>query len=235
MLEVRNLTVSYGAITALRDVSIDVRQGEVVTLIGANGAGKTTLVKSISGLLPKTKGSVAFRGKDITNTAAHEITRHGVVHVPEGRKLVPSMTVEENLRCGAYCRDDADEIEVNLARIMQRFPRLGERRKQLAVTMSGGERQMLAIGRALMAKPDLLILDEPSLGLAPILIDEVFQIVRDLKAEGRTILLIEQNALEALGCSDRGYVLRVGEIIMSGNSSELAEDDKLRTAYLGIH
>jgi branched-chain amino acid transport system ATP-binding protein len=235
MLEVRNLTIGYGAITAVRDVSLEVKEGEVVTLIGANGAGKTTLVKSISGLLAKVSGSIVFRGRDITNAPAHEIARSGIVHVPEGRRLVPSMTVEENLRCGAYCRTDGDRIEADLVKVMNRFPRLGERRRQSAVTMSGGERQMLAIGRALMADPALLILDEPSLGLAPILVDEVFEIIRELKAEGKTILLIEQNALEALNCSDRGYVLRVGEVVMRGNSAELAQDERLRTAYLGIH
>jgi branched-chain amino acid transport system ATP-binding protein len=235
MLEVSNLTVRYGAINAVRDVSLSVRVGEVVTLIGANGAGKTSIVKALSGLVPKAAGKATFRGKDITSIPAHEVTRLGLIHVPEGRKLVPNMTVEENLMCGAFCRNDKPEIVADIDRVMTRFPRLRERRAQVAGTMSGGERQMLAIGRALMARPELLILDEPSLGLAPLLVDEVFNIVREFKGEGKTILLIEQNALEALNASDRAYVLRVGEIAMQGKSSELANDEGLRQAYLGVH
>lgn len=235
MLEVQDLTVKYSAVTAIRNVTVRISRGEVVTLIGANGAGKTSLVKAISGLLPKVSGTITFRGADITRHPAHTITRLGLIHVPEGRKLVPSMTVEENLRCGAYCRNDKPEIEEDLERIVTRFPRLKERFSQHAATMSGGERQMLAIGRALMARPDLLILDEPSLGLAPLMVDEVFNVVRELKAEGKTILLIEQSAMEALSCSDRGYVMRVGEIVMQGRASDLLEDEELRRAYLGAH
>jgi branched-chain amino acid transport system ATP-binding protein len=235
MLEVHNLTVRYGAISAVRDVSLLVHEGEVVTLIGANGAGKTSIVKALSGLLPKAGGEAIFRGTNITSLPAYEVTRLGLIHVPEGRKLVPTMTVEENLRCGAFRRSDKKEILADLDRVMTRFPRLRERRQQVAGTMSGGERQMLAIGRALMARPELLILDEPSLGLAPLFVDEVFAIIRELKAEGKTILLIEQNALEALAASDRAYVLRVGEIAMQGKSSELAHDEGLRHAYLGVH
>jgi branched-chain amino acid transport system ATP-binding protein len=234
MLEVAGLTVKYGAVTAIRGVSLHVAKGEVVTLIGANGAGKTTLVKAVSGLLPKAGGEVAFRGRSIHREAAHRITRLGLIHVPEGRKLVPSMTVEENLRCGAYCRDDRVGIEQDLDRILVRFPRLKERYAQHAATMSGGERQMLAIGRALMARPELLILDEPSLGLAPLMVEEVFNIIRELKSEGKTILLIEQSAMEALACSDRGYVMRVGEVVMEGRASQLLDDDGLRRAYLGV-
>jgi branched-chain amino acid transport system ATP-binding protein len=235
MLEVRNLTVRYGAISAVRDISLTVNAGEVVTLIGANGAGKTSIVKALSGLVPKAAGMVIFRDVDITALPAHKVTRLGLVHVPEGRKLVPTMTVEENLMCGAFCRNDKPEILADIGRVMVRFPRLQERRKQVAGTMSGGERQMLAIGRALMARPELLILDEPSLGLAPLLVDEVFNMIRELKGEGKTILLIEQNAVEALDVSDRAYVLRVGEIAMQGNSSDLATDEGLRHAYLGVH
>jgi branched-chain amino acid transport system ATP-binding protein len=235
MLEVNNMTVKYSAVTALRDVTIRISKGEVVTLIGANGAGKTSLVKAVSGLLPKASGTVTFRGGDITRHPAHKITRLGLIHVPEGRKLVPDMTVEENLRCGAYCRDDKAEIERDLEKIVTRFPRLKERYSQHAATMSGGERQMLAIGRALMAKPELLILDEPSLGLAPLMVDEVFNVVRELKAEGKTILLIEQSAMEALSCSDRGYVMRVGDIVMQGPAADLLQDEELRRAYLGAH
>lgn len=235
MLEVRDLSVRYGAISALRGVSISVHQGEVVTLIGANGAGKTTLVKAISGLLPKAGGQVLFRDEDISRLPAHQVTRRGLIHVPEGRKLVPSMTVEENLRCGAFCRSDKAGIAADLDRIVTRFPRLKERWGQYAATMSGGERQMLAIGRALMARPTLLVLDEPSLGLAPIMVDEVFEIIGELKAEGKTILLIEQSAVEALACSDRAYVLRVGETVMQGASKDLINDQALREAYLGVH
>jgi branched-chain amino acid transport system ATP-binding protein len=235
MLEVRNLTVCYGAITAVRDVSLAVNAGEVVTLIGANGAGKTSIVKALSGLVPKAAGMATFRGVDITALPAHEVTRLGLVHVPEGRKLVPNMTVEENLMCGAFCRHDKREIIADIERVMTRFPRLHERRQQVAGTMSGGERQMLAIGRALIARPELLILDEPSLGLAPLLVDEVFNIILELKGEGKTILLIEQNAVEALHVWDRAYVLRVGAIAMQGKSSDLANDESLRRAYLGVH
>ncbi|MDP3692424.1 ABC transporter ATP-binding protein [Bradyrhizobium sp.] len=235
MLDVENLTVSYGAISAVRNVSITVRAGEVVTLIGANGAGKTSIVKALSGIVPKASGTTKFRDADISTLPAHEITRRGLIHVPEGRKLVPSMTVEENLLCGAYCRSDKQEIAADLDAVMMRFPRLRERRRQIAGTMSGGERQMLAIGRGLMARPELLILDEPSLGLAPLLVEEVFNIIAGLKREGKTILLIEQNALEALYSSDRAYVLRVGEVVMSGLSSQLAEDPELRRAYLGVN
>lgn len=235
MLDVKNLTVSYGAISAVRNVSIEVKTGEVVTLIGANGAGKTSIVKALSGIVPKASGTTKFRDADISTLPAHEITRRGLIHVPEGRKLVPSMTVEENLLCGAYCRSDKQEIASDLDAVMTRFPRLRERRRQTAGTMSGGERQMLAIGRGLMARPELLILDEPSLGLAPLLVEEVFSIIAGLKREGKTILLIEQNALEALNSSDRAYVLRVGEVVMSGLSSQLAEDPELRRAYLGVN
>ncbi len=235
MLDVQDLTVSYGAIRAVRNVSLTVKAGEVVTLIGANGAGKTSIVKALSGIVPKASGRARFGDTDISSLPAHEITRLGLVHVPEGRKLVPTMSVEENLMCGAYCRSDKAEIAADLDRVMTRFPRLRERRRQVAGTMSGGERQMLAIGRGLMARPELLILDEPSLGLAPLLVEEVFNIIAGLKREGKTILLIEQNALEALNSSDRAYVLRVGEVVMSGRSSDLAENPELRRAYLGVN
>jgi branched-chain amino acid transport system ATP-binding protein len=235
MLEISDLTVQYGAISAVRNITITVGKGEVVTLIGANGAGKTSIVKAVSGIVAKSGGRTKFRDKDITGMPAHEITRLGLIHVPEGRKLVPDMTVEENLMCGAYCRDDRAEIARDLDKVMDRFPRLRERRSQQAATMSGGERQMLAIARALMARPQLLILDEPSLGLAPLLVDEVFNIVRELKSENRTILLIEQNAVEALDASDRAYVLRVGEVVMEGESAKISKDPALREAYLGIH
>jgi branched-chain amino acid transport system ATP-binding protein len=233
-LEINNLTVCYGAINAVRNVSIKVGAGEVVTLIGANGAGKTSIVKAISGLEPKAGGTAWFNDIDITNMPGYEITRRGLIHVPEGRKLVPNMTVEENLLCGAFCRTDRDAVADDMERTMDRFPRLRERRKQVAATMSGGERQMLAIGRALMARPDFLILDEPSLGLAPLLVDDVFRIIGELSSEGKTILLIEQNAMEALNHSHRGYVLRAGEIVMEGRSADLAADPGLRKAFLGV-
>lgn len=234
MLEVDGLTVQYGAIIAVRNISLRVEKGEVVTLIGANGAGKTSIVKAISGLIGRSARSVRFNGADIRTMAAHDITRRGLIHVPEGRKLVPTMTVEENLLCGAFCRSDRQQVAQDLERTMDRFPRLRERRQQVAVTMSGGERQMLAIGRALMARPEFLILDEPSLGLAPLLVDDVFRIIGELSGEGRTILLIEQNAVEALAHSHRGYVLRAGEIVMEGRSADLAADAGLRKAFLGV-
>ena len=234
MLEVAALNVRYGAITAVRDVSLRVEQGEVVTLIGANGAGKTSIVKAISGLVERTAHTLRFKGADIAAMPAHEIARMGLIHVPEGRKLVPNMTVEENLMCGAFCRTDRKQVAQDLEQTMDRFPRLRERRRQVAVTMSGGERQMLAIGRALMARAEFLILDEPSLGLAPLLVEDVFRIIGELSREGKTILLIEQNALEALENSNRAYVLRAGEIVMEGPSDELAADPSLRKAFLGV-
>lgn len=234
MLEVDALEVRYGAISAVRNVSLRVDAGEVVTLIGANGAGKTSIVKAISGLISHQAKAIRFRGAEIGALPAHEITRRGIVHVPEGRKLVPNMSVEENLLCGAFCRDDRAAIRDDLERTMDRFPRLRERRRQVAATMSGGERQMLAIGRALMARPEFLILDEPSLGLAPLLVDEVFRIIGELSREGKTILLIEQNAVEALNSSHRAYILRAGEIVMEGRSADLAADPGLKKAFLGV-
>jgi branched-chain amino acid transport system ATP-binding protein len=234
MLEIRNLSVAYGSITALKGVSLSVQKGEIVTLIGANGAGKTTLVKTIAGILTPKSGEIVFRGEDIAGTEAHVIARRGITLVPEGRRLVPTMTVEENLRCGAFHRNDLKEIEADLEHVMTRFPRLRERRHQIAMTLSGGESQMVALGRGLMARPELLMLDEPSLGLAPKLVDEMFAIIQTLKQEGRTILLIEQRAAEALACADRAYVLRVGEVVMEGPSRKLLQDPALREAYLGM-
>jgi branched-chain amino acid transport system ATP-binding protein len=235
MLELEQVSVSYGSISAVRNVSLHIDDGEVVTLIGANGAGKTTLLKAISRLLGLVTGRIRLAGEDITQTDAHLVARRGIAHVPEGRRLVPNMTVEDNLRCGAFVRSDAEAIEADLERVMDRFPRLRERAAQLAATLSGGERQMVAIGRALMARPKLLMLDEPSLGLAPALVAEVFRIIGELRAEGRTILLIEQNATEALACSDRAYVLRVGEVVAEGSSEEVLRSSALREAYFGMH
>lgn len=234
MLEIHDLAVAYGSISALKRVSLEVRKGEIVTLIGANGAGKTTLVKSIAGLLPARSGRILFRGENLVGREPHLIARNGITLVPEGRRLVPSMSVEENLRCGAFHRKDPAAIEGDLESVMDRFPVLRERRRQLAVTLSGGEAQMVALGRGLMARPDLLMLDEPSLGLAPKLVDEMFSIIQDLKRDGRTILLIEQRAAEALACSDRAYVLRVGEVVMEGPSQQLLHNPSLREAYLGV-
>lgn len=234
MLDITALSVRYGSVTAIRNVSMSVRKGEIVTLIGANGAGKTTLLKTVSGLLSPASGRITFRGQDLVGREPHLIARMGIVHVPEGRKLVPSMTVEENLRCGAYRRRDPEAVEADLEAVLNRFPQLRERTRQQAVTLSGGERQMLAFGRALMARPELLMLDEPSLGLAPLLVEEVFEIIRGLKREGKTILLVEQNAAEALACADRAYVMRVGEVAMEGPSSELLRSPALREAYLGL-
>ena len=234
MLEIRDLAVAYGSILALKNVSLTVNKGEIVTLIGANGAGKTTLVKTIAGLLTPKSGDIRFHDQAIAGTEAHLIARGGITLVPEGRKLVPTMTVEENLRCGAFHRDDVDGIEADLDSVMTRFPVLRERRQQVTMTLSGGESQMVALGRGLMARPKLLILDEPSLGLAPKLVEAMFDIVRMFKQEGRTVLLIEQRATEALACSDRAYVLRVGEVVMEGPSRKLLQDPTLREAYLGM-
>lgn len=234
MLDVENLTVSYGAISAVRNVSLTVKIGEVATLIGANGAGKTSIVKALSGLIPKTSGKIRFCGSDISALPAHEITRRGLIHVPEGRQLVPSMSVEENLMCGAYCRSDRSAIAADLDAVMTRFPRLRERRRQLAGTMSGGERQMLAIGRGLMAKPELLILDEPSLGLSPLLVEEMFELIGRLRREGLSILLVEQNVAQALELADRVYVIENGALRFDGLPAQLMGSDELRQAYLGL-
>jgi len=234
MLDIRNLAVAYGSIMALKNVSLSVNKGEIVTLIGANGAGKTTLVKTIAGLLKPKSGEIRFRDENIAGNEAHLISRGGITLVPEGRRLVPTMTVEENLRCGAFHRVDQDGIEADLDAVMTRFPVLRERRRQETLTLSGGESQMVALGRGLMARPELLMLDEPSLGLAPKLVEAMFDIVRALKQEGRTILLIEQRAVEALACADRAYVLRVGEVVMEGPSRQLLQDPALREAYLGM-
>ena len=232
MLKVNNINVYYGSIHAVKDVSFEVHQGEVVTLIGANGAGKSTILQTVSGLLRSKTGSVEFLGENLGGVPAHKVVNKGLAHVPEGRRVFLQMTVEENLEMGAYTRP-AIEIADSIADVYERFPRLKERRKQIAGTLSGGEQQMLAMGRALMSKPQLLMLDEPSMGLAPLLIEQIFEIIKELHAAGTTILLVEQNAQMALSVADRGYVLETGRIVSTGTGADLLNDDSVKKAYLG--
>ena len=232
MLSVKDLNVYYGPIHAVKGVSFDVKQGEIVTLIGANGAGKSTILKTVSGLLKPKGGEVDFMDKKISGTAPHKIVELGIAHVPEGRRIFTKMTVEENLEMGAFTAPSAS-VEESKEQVFQRFPRLKERRKQTTGTLSGGEQQMLAMGRALMSKPSLMMLDEPSMGLAPILVEQVFDIIRELHEAGTTILLVEQNAQMALSIADRAYVLETGKISLSGTGRELAESESVRKAYLG--
>ena len=233
MLEIKDLHVFYGAIHALKGISLTVQDGELVSMIGANGAGKTTTPHAISGLLPAASGSVLLDGKDLQKVPANTIIRLGMSHVPEGRHVFASMTVEENLRMGAYILRDSKKIAENLERVYGHFPRLKERRRQLAGTLSGGEQQMLATGRALMTDPRIVLMDEPSMGLSPLLVKEIFSIIQQLHESGITILLVEQNAKMALAVSDRAYVLETGTISMEGPAAELAADDRVRKAYLG--
>ncbi len=232
MLVLDKIHTYYGHIHALQGISITVAQGEVVTLIGANGAGKTTTLKTISGLLHPRQGRITFEGTDITKEAAHNLVRRGIGHAPEGRRIFPRLTVVENLQMGAFTRDQKT-IGPDIERVMELFPRLRERTYQLGGTLSGGEQQMLAIGRALMSEPRLLLLDEPSLGLSPILVQQIFSIIREISAQGTTVLLVEQNALQALSIADRGYVLQTGQVVLSGKASMLIEDEMVRKAYLG--
>ncbi len=234
VLQIDNLHVYYGAIHAIKGISIKVPKGKIITLIGANGAGKTTTLSTIAGLVKAKSGKIIFEGKDITNKPAHVINRMGIALVPEGRRIFPGLTVYENLMMGAYNRKDKEGIEQDLEWIFQLFPRLKERLKQLGGTLSGGEQQMLAISRALMSRPRLLMMDEPSLGLAPILVEEVFEVIKKINNEGTTILLVEQNALGALKVSHYGYVLETGSIVLEGPSNELLENDMVRKAYLGV-
>lgn len=233
MLEVNNLHVFYGAIHALQGLSFHLEQGEIVTLIGANGVGKSTTLNTISGIYHPRQGSVIFEGEDITTTPAQNIVRKGIVQSPEGRKIFGTLTVMENLDLGAYTRSDKEEIEKDLDMVFTRFPRLKERRNQLGGTLSGGEQQMLAMARALMGKPKLLLLDEPSMGLAPILVEQIFDIIQDINDQGVTILLVEQNAQMALSIADRGYVLETGKIVLEGNAQELLQNPMVEAAYLG--
>ena len=234
LLELKGVDAFYGRVQALRGVSITVDQGEVVALIGSNGAGKTTTLRTISGLLHPPGGSITFGGKDISKTPAHEIVGLGICQSPEGRRLFPRMQVIDNLRMGAFLRKDKDSIQKDMQRVFELFPRLKERTTQLAGTLSGGEQQMLAIGRALMSKPKLLMLDEPSLGLAPILIELIFQIVREINGQGIPILLVEQNATKALEVAHRAYVLETGSIVQTGSGKELLSSPDVQRAYLGI-
>lgn len=233
LLSVQNIDVFYGPIQALFSVSLEVEEGEIVTLIGANGAGKSTLLRTISGLLKPRAGSIYFENEDLTRKSSIEIVKSGISHVPEGRRVFPEMTVLENLELGAYVRKDRSEIEKDLKTVFERFPRLYERRNQLAGTLSGGEQQMLAIGRALMSRPRLLLLDEPSMGLAPILVSEIFEIIKEINARGTTILLIEQNANMALSIANRAYVIETGKIVLNGTSQEVASNPDVKKAYLG--
>ena len=232
MLKVNDINVYYGSIHAIKDVSFEVNQGEVVTLIGANGAGKSPTLQTVSGLLRSKTGSVEFLGESLNNVPPHKIVAKGLAHVPEGRRVFLQMTVEENLEMGAFTRPNS-EIEPGIEDIYERFPRLKERRKQIAGTLSGGEQQMLAMGRAMMSKPKLLMLDEPSMGLAPLLVEQIFEIIRELHKAGTTILLVEQNAQMALSVADRGYVLETGKIVTTGTGLELLNDDAVKKAYLG--
>lgn len=233
MLEIKDLQVSYGMIQAIKGVSFEVNEGEVISLIGANGAGKTTILHTITGLLKPKAGSVLFEGKELTTTPAHKIVRYGMAHVPEGRRVFAELTVYENLKMGAYTRKDKNEIEETLAMVYNRFPRLEERKKQLAGTLSGGEQQMLAMGRALMSKPKIILMDEPSMGLSPLFVSEVFDIIQKISAGGTTVLLVEQNAKKALSISDRAYVLETGKIALTGKASDLIHDENIKKAYLG--
>ena len=233
MLKVDHLSVNYGAIKAVRDVSFDLKKGEIVTLIGANGAGKSTILKTVSGLLHPASGDILFEGRSIAKMSAPKIVAEGISQVPEGRRIFAGMTVKENLQLGAYLRKDKDGIEKDMEAMFKRFPILKERLKQDAATLSGGEQQMLAMARALMARPKVLVLDEPSMGLAPIYIQEIFDIVKSINKEGMTVLLIEQNARQALSIADRGYVLASGEVKMSGTGHDLLNDPAVQKAYLG--
>jgi branched-chain amino acid transport system ATP-binding protein len=233
LLEVKDLQVYYGVIQALKGISFEVNEGEIVTLIGANGAGKTTTMQSIIGLIPSQGGTVTFDGMDITKMPCHKIVRSGLTQVPEGRRIFQELTVYENLLMGGFSQKDQSVLKKDIEGIYERFPRLFERKNQIAGTLSGGEQQMLAIGRAMMCHPKLLLLDEPSMGLSPILVDQVFEIIKQLRDEGTTILLVEQNAGKSLAISDRAYVLEIGEIVLSGTGAELAASEDVKKAYLG--
>ncbi len=233
LLEVKDLQVYYGVICALKGISFEVNEGEIVTLIGANGAGKTTTMQSVVGLIPKQSGTVTFGGKDITKTPCHKIVRLGMTQVPEGRRIFQELSVYENLLMGAFTNPDKSSFKSDLDSIYTRFPRLAERRNQIAGTLSGGEQQMLAMGRAIMSHPKLLMLDEPSMGLSPLLVNQVFEIIKDINRDGTTVLLVEQNAGKSLAISDRAYVLENGNIVLSGTGKELASSEMVKKAYLG--
>ena len=233
LLEVQDIQVYYGMIQALKGVSFSVNEGEVIALIGANGAGKTTTLHTVTGLLRAKSGHIIYDGQDITKVPPHKIVTMGMAHVPEGRRVFANMTVLQNLKMGAYTRSDKNEIDATIEKVYKRFPRLEERKKQMAGTLSGGEQQMLAMGRALMSKPKIILMDEPSMGLSPILVNEIFDIIQAVSESGTTVLLVEQNAKKALAIADRAYVLETGNITMSGNATELLNDTSVKKAYLG--
>ncbi len=233
MLKVTDLQVYYGVIQAIKGISFEVNEGEVIALIGANGAGKTTILHTITGLVEAKGGTVEFEGRNITKMPGHKIVTLGMAHVPEGRRVFSELTVLENLRMGAYTRKDKNEVENSLKMVYKRFPRLEERKNQLAGTLSGGEQQMLAMGRALMSHPKIILMDEPSMGLSPIFVNEIFDIIKEVSASGTTVLLVEQNAKKALGIADRGYVLETGKIVLEGDAKELMNNESVKKAYLG--
>lgn len=233
LLEIKDLEVNYGVIKAIKGVSFDVNEGEIIALIGANGAGKTTILHTITGLIQAKKGSIVFDGKELTKTPPHKIVSMGMAHVPEGRRIFQQLSVLENLKLGAYTRKDKSEIASTLKMVYERFPRLEERKNQVAGTLSGGEQQMLAMGRALMSKPRIILTDEPSMGLSPLLVSEIFDIIKVINESGTTVLLVEQNAKKALSIADRAYVLETGKITLSGDAKDLINDESVKKAYLG--
>ena len=233
MLEVKDLYVSYGMIAALKGISFEVNEGEVIALIGANGAGKTTTLHTLTGLLHAKSGSITFDGKELTKTPAHKIVEMGIAHVPEGRRIFQNLTVLDNLKLGAFTRKDKAGIAKDIEEVYELFPRLAERKTQIAGTLSGGEQQMLAMGRALMSKPKIVVMDEPSMGLSPLLVSKIFEIIEMIREHGTTVLLVEQNAKKALAISDRAYVLETGKIVLSGDAHELMNNDSVKKAYLG--
>lgn len=233
MLEIKDLEVYYGMIQAIKGISFEVNQGEVIALIGANGAGKTTTLQTITGMIPAKKGSIVFNGVDITKVPGHKIVPMGMAHVPEGRRVFSQLSVLDNLKLGAYTRKDPKEIQESLQMVYRHFPRLEERKNQMAGTLSGGEQQMLAMGRALMSKPSIVLMDEPSMGLSPIFVSEIFEIIKEISEEGTTVLLVEQNAKKALSIANRAYVLETGNIVLSGDANVLMNDESIKKAYLG--
>lgn len=233
MLEIKNLEVYYGMIQAIKGISFEVKEGEVIALIGANGAGKTTTLHAVTGLIPVKSGEIIFEGKNITKVPGHKIVSMGMAHVPEGRRVFAQLSVYQNLKMGAYTRKDKEEIKKNLEMVYRRFPRLEERKNQMAGTLSGGEQQMLAMGRALMSQPKIILMDEPSMGLSPIFVNEIFDIIKEVSAAGTTVLLVEQNAKKALSIADRAYVLETGKITLQGGAKELMNDESVKKAYLG--
>ena len=233
LLEIRDIEVFYGVIKAIKGISFDVNEGEVIALIGANGAGKTTILHTITGLISPKTGSISFDGKDITKVPAHKIVSMGMAHVPEGRRVFSQLSVYDNLKMGAYTRKDKAEIEESLHMVYSKFPRLEERKNQLAGTLSGGEQQMLAMGRALMSHPKIVLMDEPSMGLSPIFVEEIFKIIEEISSSGTTVLLVEQNAKKALGIADRAYVLETGNIVLDGDANDLMNNETVKKAYLG--